>query len=748
MSLPPQSKVMDYQKYMNQYMANLNKDIQNQAFVYNAVSANISGDMTNIPQQPQDTRSVEEKMRDIENLKIKLQSLLMTLTDGKNAIEIIKSLSPEMIQQGVQSFPILYQTLKPIWSQGVPSVIFIQALENIAMKQEHTAGIDMNLQQSNSNNLALSPQLLQQIINGNDLDALRNRISSAPIDPNLQTGLLQQISYVKGLIANKGDLAQRITEAREQEAMSGEDLNIPDNTLIELPTKQMLLFALDELDTDIQNGDRSRANRTAKKMLEYLSIPDEAITDLQEFNYTSKPSERVARIEEITPSSNKPQTKKQPKKSAFSPSLSLMLPPEEEKQSEGRLGLSPQELKRISELPPVPTKPSTAKSAQSPRVATSASSPARSEAETVVEKYNPNLSVMSMTTQHTLPYNLTFNELLDQLRDASSGTETRRRELLNMISMGVGKPFKTKGGDIPRILPIDEIVSGKIPSSHGVFPSKPLDRKVKGYWTDNFNLKEMFDEYLKKSSPSPPPTSKPSLKGKKLKESKESAPITGKLESGQKFRILPQTTPLEEYSEASQPEMSAHGIYRRKMSGKGVSFNIKEEEVNPAPKHIKLKISGVIEKEPAYMPFGRYAINKYKLSNDILMLRTPKNGAIPKLPTMKISNKVSKILAIIMDKGVPSFEMINDLITSDKEILHKILNEAHIQNISTPNPSREKDEEAYRRFTILKGEIIAGNTNQNLAKELKRLIIMLMSKDLLPKREATNALVELALLEV
>ena len=128
-------------------------------------------------------------------------------------------------------------------------------------------------------------------------------------------------------------------------------------------------------------------------------------------------------------------------------------------------------------------------------------------------------------------------------------------------------------------------------------------------------------------------------------------------------------------------------------------------------------------------------------------MRTQKGGAIPRLLTQKLSNKLSKIIKTIADKGTPSFEAIGDLETLDKEILHKILQESQISSISTPNPSRDQDEKDHRRFLILKGELIAGNNNPALAKELKRLIIKLMSREILPRREAQNALVELAMLE-
>lgn len=714
MSLPPQSKVMDYQKYLNQYIANLNKEIQNQSFVYNAVTASISGDMSSVPSMPQDTRSVEEKLRDIENLKIKLNSLLMTLTDGANANEIVTSLPPELIQQAVQSFPSLYKTLKPIWSLGVPSVVFIQALKNLAIKQDLTAGIDMNLQQSNAGDLQMTDALLRELIDGKDLDEVRQRISSMPIEPKLKGGLLQQISYVKGLISYKGELPDRIAQAREMESMAGEDMLIPDITY--LPSKLSIYSAIEQLERDIDNNDNIKLNTTARNILEYLALPDDAIADLEEFNdrimmNESKVSRKPSRemrgqpapaelIQEESMGVSRPR-----RRGAKSVGLSSLRVPEEEKsepiltggrkfrirpataESEIDMALTPvqlsekrQELKSSLALKRSKSLNDTGGGGRTP-IATVFTEEDEDPVQAEVFQGRVKKAIEEGS----------FEDLLQQL--AKSDARTRVFAL---------KALQDTGGDLVmngNVVSIDMIKTGGGSSKK----TKVGNPATYEFWLNHTNIRELFEKIQSRK-----PIEKP-IKGTGVKKSKNI-----------------------------------------RMTGKGVCFTIKEdEEVKSSPKKtIKLKIQGVIEKEPSYVPFGRYAINKFKLSNDILMLRSPKGGAIPKIPTQKVSNKLSKIIKTIADKGVPSFEMINDLITTDQEVLHKILNESHIQSISTPNPSRDKDDQMYRRFVILRGEIIAGNSNPSLAKELKRLIITLMGKDLLPRREAMSAILELNMLEM
>ena len=61
-----------------------------------------------------------------------------------------------------------------------------------------------------------------------------------------------------------------------------------------------------------------------------------------------------------------------------------------------------------------------------------------------------------------------------------------------------------------------------------------------------------------------------------------------------------------------------------------------------------------------------------------------------------------------------------------------------------PKPDLSKDEQDLHRFQVLKGEVNAGNSSKEAIKELKHLIIRLLSAGKLPKRQASEALVELA----
>ena len=126
------------------------------------------------------------------------------------------------------------------------------------------------------------------------------------------------------------------------------------------------------------------------------------------------------------------------------------------------------------------------------------------------------------------------------------------------------------------------------------------------------------------------------------------------------------------------------------------------------------------------------------------MVRTPKGGAIAKLPTERISDSLVKIVQTISQGNIPSFDDMSNLTESEKKHIHNIVSHSYIENISVPTPDLSKDEQDLHRFQVLKGEINSGNTSKEAIKELKHLIIRLLSAGKLPKRQASEALVELA----
>jgi hypothetical protein len=152
-----------------------------------------------------------------------------------------------------------------------------------------------------------------------------------------------------------------------------------------------------------------------------------------------------------------------------------------------------------------------------------------------------------------------------------------------------------------------------------------------------------------------------------------------------------------------------------------------------------------IPKASSYVPFGRYTINIHKLNDGILMMKTPKAGAIPNIPTTSISSSLSSIFKALLNKQMVEFETISKLNDDDKRLLHKVANKSHLQ-ISVPCPDKDKQQQEMDRFNILRGEIIAGNDNKGLIKEFKVMLMKFMNNGTIPRRQALDILTDITAL--
>jgi hypothetical protein len=184
------------------------------------------------------------------------------------------------------------------------------------------------------------------------------------------------------------------------------------------------------------------------------------------------------------------------------------------------------------------------------------------------------------------------------------------------------------------------------------------------------------------------------------------------------------------------PEGSGMKKRRNRMRGKGINV-VKPDNVD---------MSKGFQKVPSYVPFGKYLVNSHRLDNDnILMVRTAKGGAIKEIPATKITPKLSGVFKRIIDGGLLDFDGLSDLSAEDKQMLYNVSSKAQIAHkLSIPKPNKDEEEIENNRFIILKGEIMAGNDNPKLVKELKTMIVRFMNQRKIPRGEAQDILLDLA----
>ena len=156
--------------------------------------------------------------------------------------------------------------------------------------------------------------------------------------------------------------------------------------------------------------------------------------------------------------------------------------------------------------------------------------------------------------------------------------------------------------------------------------------------------------------------------------------------------------------------------------------------------------SGVlVPKVPKYVPLGRYVIHKEKLKDNIVSLKTPSGQTLPDFRMMRVNDRVGGALRTVISGGRLSYEQIGSLDDNERKYLSMLASKSGLgERLDVPAPDKKKDDQDINQFEIMRGQIMAGNDSEVLIKDFKKMIVRLREKDLLPKRQASDMLLELA----
>ena len=170
---------------------------------------------------------------------------------------------------------------------------------------------------------------------------------------------------------------------------------------------------------------------------------------------------------------------------------------------------------------------------------------------------------------------------------------------------------------------------------------------------------------------------------------------------------------------------------------------------------VKSKMSGKGFEQPnigisqaiKWADFGKYKIDMHKLESGIMALRTSTGSIVGKYPTQKLPSKIVDVVNTIVTGHQPSFEHLSKLNSEEISFIKKLMKNVGVfQQVGMGLPSNPDDDEDIQEFEIMKGELLAGNDNKTLVQNFKKQIFKLMTRDLLPKSEGKELLMELAMM--
>jgi len=198
-------------------------------------------------------------------------------------------------------------------------------------------------------------------------------------------------------------------------------------------------------------------------------------------------------------------------------------------------------------------------------------------------------------------------------------------------------------------------------------------------------------------------------------------------------KIYPGGIPADKLGEANA---QGFGI-SHKIKGKGISKGILD----------KVDYSNGIIAKNKFVPFGKFFIDTNRLNDNIISIKRGKGINISGLPVQRVSNELGSVMRTIVGNGQPKYNEIEKLTDDEKKYLYKISKTTNILNkLSIPTPNKDDDEKDINQFEIYKGELLNGNDSSELIKKFKLLIVKMVKRDLLPKGQANEILMDMATL--
>jgi hypothetical protein len=134
---------------------------------------------------------------------------------------------------------------------------------------------------------------------------------------------------------------------------------------------------------------------------------------------------------------------------------------------------------------------------------------------------------------------------------------------------------------------------------------------------------------------------------------------------------------------------------------------------------------------------GKFYLDKNKFDNDLLELRYKKNKHIAQIKPMYLTGDLKKVVKDLIHNKTLNKTDYEKLSNIDKNTI-RALNHKLGFGININH-----DDTLDKRFEIIRGEILAGNTNLSLKNEAKRYLLHALRIGKLPRNVCYDLMMEL-----
>ena len=142
-----------------------------------------------------------------------------------------------------------------------------------------------------------------------------------------------------------------------------------------------------------------------------------------------------------------------------------------------------------------------------------------------------------------------------------------------------------------------------------------------------------------------------------------------------------------------------------------------------------------------FLDFGKYKIDLKKLKGGKLQFRSKKGYFVKGLENKQLTPNMK----IIIDKFISGqnidYEDVNRLDDNEKNYLSQIAEKAEINDrLKIPSPKLTEIQSDINKFNIYRGQLMAGQDNQEMIKDFKVLLLKLSNSGHIDKKESNDVM--------
>ena len=192
----------DYTAFRKNYLANLALQISNNDKNWNANQIYQSTGVT--PTEPSDPRSLEQKLGDTEQNKVRLRAMMSTpptaITDAANANRIVSELTARDVANLIQNYPDVMNEIQKRFSVGIPANSFMAWWDTYKRRQQATQNGAYDLAQ-NTTGIATNLRAVRDTMaTGQQMDDLINTLRQNGANPAIIGAMRQAQLHGRGLM--------------------------------------------------------------------------------------------------------------------------------------------------------------------------------------------------------------------------------------------------------------------------------------------------------------------------------------------------------------------------------------------------------------------------------------------------------------------------------------------------------------------------------------------------------------------